>query len=286
MFTKFHNVSFITNTVTGLEVEGKTLVIHTVNSTYEVPFQTGTDAQVALEELTDILNNKTTSSKKEDKATKTDDILNLAQDAVESLQGVLGTLRTVATAKVADCAVQSVLDRIDGRLSSILDAKDDIIAKAKTIFENAEPENKPQSQPKAKAKQVQEETKNEDVQSENFFGDILNDIFTGTSCVNVKVDDEHGAKKISVEEFKQVFGTEFEPLIGDLTDKQLREFISEFVDGALENERVQALFNNIKEQFGTEEAESAIEGYKKLIYTFCNQNVEMTLSQVIARYFS
>ncbi|QCW18577.1 hypothetical protein SEPL_494 [Salmonella phage SE_PL] len=286
MFTKFHNVSFITSTVTGLEVEGNHLVIHTTGSSYEVPFKSGAEAKSGLDELTDILNNKNiNTNKKEETASKTDDILNLAQEAVESLQGVLGTLRSAATSKVADVAVQKVLDRIDGRLSSVLDAKDDLIAKAKSIFEHAEPENKPKAQPKTKEKSVVKEPKNSDVPvGDNIFGDILNDIFTGTSCVDVS--HEHGAKKITVDEFKQVFGTESEPLIGDLTDKQLREFISEFVDGALENERVQVLFNNIKEQFGVEEAEKAIEGYKKLIHTFCNQNVEMTLSQVIARYFS
>lgn len=281
MFTKFHSVSFIASTVTGLEIDGKELVIRTTGDSFVVPFSSASAAKDGLAELTDILNTKTPVG--DAQPSKTDSVLNAAQDAVQSLQGVLGTLRANATAKVQDIAVQAVLDRIDRKLEKAFDAKDDLLSMARGIFEKAQPENKPTKVQDEPVVYEKTETPRKDVKD---FSSVLDSIFTGINGIVNDVDTEHGAKKLSVDEFKQLFGTDQEPLIGDLTDKQLKEFISEFVDGALQNERVQSLFNTIKEQFGKDEAESAIDGYKNLIYTFSVQNVEMTLSQIIARYFN
>jgi|AGFT01.1.fsa_nt_gi hypothetical protein len=288
MFTKFHSVSFIASTVKGLEVDGKELVIRTTGDSFVVPFSSASAAKDGLAELTDILNSKAPVG--DTQSTKTDSVLNAAQEAVQSLQGVLGTLRATATNKVQDLAVQAVLDRIDSKLEKAFDAKDDLFAMARSIFEKAQPENKPTKVQDDPVVYEKKETPKPENKTKDF-ASVLDGIFTGVSSiventVNVKVDAEHGAKKLSVEEFKQLFGTALEPRIGDLTDKQLKEFISEFVDGALQNERVQSLFETIKAQFGKDEAESAIDGYKNLIYTFSVQNVEMTLSEIIARYFN
>ena len=284
MFTNFHNVSFIRSEVIGLEVEGTTLLIETSKKTFEVSFASEEEAKAGLQELTSVLNGSTDSTKKPS-ASKTDKVL---QDTIQSLQ----SLRDKATKHIADAAFDTI---IKGRTSDI---KDDLLSFAQNLPNILDMFNTPKDEveepvkptPKAmKPKAEVEETvkpNQQAVKPTTCFNDILSGIFTApTETVDIKVTSGL-PKTMTLDEFKLVFGTDKEPVIGDLRHDQIKEFVSDFVDGVLENERVQTLFSSIKKQFSEEDALKAVEGYKDLIYTVSIQNIEMTLSAIIQNFFS
>lgn len=284
MFTKFHNVSFDTNDVAGIEVDGNTLYIemHTRGKVYELEFENSDLANSAQEELTNVLNGIQPKEKTTD--SRTESVLRTAKETVESLQSVVDSLRNKAANKVTEVAIDSFLK---GKLGSLGDIKGDIFSVAKDLskmFETVVQDETPAPAPKQKTARS-EQPKTETKQPTTCFSDLLkSDIFTSNS-VFVKVLQPE-AKTLTVEQFKLLFGTPDEPVIGDLSNTQLKELISSFVDDALENDRVKSLFQSIRKQFSPEEADAAVQGYKELILTFSLQNIEMTLSEVLEKFFS
>lgn len=285
MFTNFHNVSFISSDVSGLEVEGKSLFIQTFNNkSFEVKFNTPEDAHNGLRELTVILNGGNT--KPSSVESKADEVLQSAKSVFDSLQGSFGTLRDKLTSKVTDIALEAMIK--GSPVSELFSRKDELINAAHELSKMFTHSSTDTEATPPVAEPSKPDTKPEPVREvQPCFNDVLDSIFTaGPAAKKTQVNVTKVAKKLSSEEFKQVFGTPDEPLVGDFLDPQLKEFIADFVDGALANERVQSLFSSIKEQFGEAEAEAAIESYKTLIYTFCVQNTEMTLSGIIQQFFS
>lgn len=326
MFTKFHTVGFETNDVAGVEVDGTDLYIemHSRGKVYHLSFETPAQAEAAQAELINILNGDATPSKPT--SAKTDEVLKVAKDTVESLQGVIDSLRTKATNKVAEVAIQSFIKdrskKIKDDLSSRASEFPDVLELLKSATEDKslkdfislitdlpdslgmfgdssevkDPVHKkaPEAPVHKKAPESSEaERKPNDKPSKptSCFTDILSGgIFTAptpSATVNVTVTDSPvEARDLTLDQFKLVFGTVAEPLIGDLRQEQLKVFISNFIDDALTNERVQTLFASIKKQFSPEQADKAVEGYKNLILSVCLDNTEITLSEVISRFFS
>lgn len=295
MFTTFHNVSFIASTVTGLEVEMNTLHILTTGQGYEVRFKSGEEAQEGLKELTDILNGTTKTAQEAPKASKTDELKATIASGFDRLQSVLEGAKTTATDKVQEAILAQVLGGAGKTVSDLLERKDDLVQRATDILSTLEKlldkeetkeqrpmatRNKPEAATPAKGTEEAVKRATSIIDTDGIFTDNTAPSFDAQ--VTATVD----AKKITADQFKQIFGTPAEPVIGDMSERQVREFIAEFVDGALANERVQQLFQNIKDNFGADEAEGAIDGYKNLILTICLQNTEMTLSEIISRYFS
>lgn len=303
MFTKFHNVSFIASTVTGLELENNIIHILTTGQGYEVRFATKSEAEAGLVELTDLLNaavsNTTKTAQEAPKASKADELKATITSGFDRLQSVLEGAKTTTTDKVQEAIMAQVLGTAGKTVSDLMNRKDDLLQRAADMLSSLETlldteevkdepkpmatRNKPAPEEKVTSKGAAEAVKRAT--------SILDTdgIFSGAKEMpefTAEVKATRDTKKITAEEFKQIFGTEAEPVIGDMSERQVREFIAEFVDGALANERVQQLFQNIKDNFGEDEAEGAIDGYKNLILTICLQNTEMTLSQIIARYFS
>lgn len=295
MFTKFHNVSFIASTVTGLEMEANVIHILTTGQSYEVRFATKSEAEAGLTELTDILNGTVKTAQEAPKASKADELKNIITNGFDRLQGVLEGAKTTATDKVQEAILAQVLGGAGKTVSDLMDRKDDLVQRATDMLSSLEKlldneEVKEEPKPMATRNEPKAETPVKGTEEAVKRATSILDtdgIFTDTTpVVNVQVTATVDPKKITAEEFKQIFGTPAEPLIGDMSERQVREFIAEFVDGALANERVQQLFQNIKDNFGVDEAEGAIDGYKNLILTICLQNTEMTLSEIISRYFS
>lgn len=303
MFTKFHNVSFIASTVTGLELENNIIHILTTGQGYEVRFATKSEAEAGLVELTDLLNavaaGTTKTAQEAPKSSKVDDLKATITSGFDRLQSVLEGAKTAATDKVQEAIMAQVLGTAGKTVSDLMDRKDDLLQRAadmlsslETLLDTEEVKEEPKpmatrNEPKAKAAPASKGTE-EAVKRATSILDT-DGIFSGAKEMpefTAEVKATRDTKKITAEEFKQIFGSEAEPVIGDMSERQVREFIAEFVDGALANERVQQLFQNIKDNFGVDEAEGAIDGYKNLILTICLQNTEMTLSQIIARYFS
>lgn len=292
MFTTFHNVSFIASTVTGLEVEMNILHILTTGQGYEVRFKSGEEAQQGLKELTDILNGTVKTAQEAPKSSKADELKNIINGGFDRLQSTLENVKATATDKVQEAIMAQVLGGAGKTVSDLMDRKDDLVQRAADMLSTLEKlldteEVKEEPKPMA-TRNEPKATKGTEEAVQRATSIIDTDgIFTdSTPIVNVQVTAAIDPKKITADEFKQIFGTPAEPLIGDMSERQLREFIAEFVDGALSNERVQQLFQNIKDNFGVDEAEGAIEGYKNLILTICLQNTEMTLSEIISKYFS
>lgn len=295
MFTTFHNVSFIASTVTGLEVEMNILHILTTGQGYEVRFKSGEEAQQGLKELTDILNGTAKTAQEAPKASKTDELKATIASGFDRLQSVLEGAKTTATDKVQEAILAQVLGGAGKTVSDLLEHKDVLVQRATDMLSTLEklldkeetPEqrpmatrNKPEAATPAKGTEEAVKRATSIIDTDGIFTDNTAPSFDAQ--VTATVD----AKKITADQFKQIFGTPAEPVIGDMSERQVREFIAEFVDGALANERVQQLFQNIKDNFGADEAEGAIDGYKNLILTICLQNTEMTLSEIISRYFS
>ena len=295
MFTKFHNVSFIASTVTGLELEMNTIHILTTGQSYEVRFKTNEEAQAGLSELTDILNaasgqGSTNSAQEAQGASKVNDLKDILNSGLNRLQGILESAKSTATDKVQEAVMAQVLGTAGKTVSDLMDYKEALVTRAtdllSTLEKALEPEEKPmatRNEPKSEPTKKTECFKDEVATATSILD--VDSIFT-SSAKDLDVSAVITPKKMSADHFKSIFGTPEEPLIGDLSERQLREFIGEFVDGALANERVQHLFQNIKDNFGADEAEGAIDGYKNLILTICLQNTEMTLSEVISRYFN
>lgn len=288
MFTKFHSVSFIASTVTGLEVEQNELHINTTGESFTVRFKTKEEALSGLEELTEILNGKKKEEPKDESAW---DIKDTLKFGIDRFNETFGNIKSAATDKVQEAVISQILGTTGKAVSDIMDRKDELMSRAAVLLSTLETalDNTTEEKPMAtRNKPVDEST-----EKTSCFKDVVtratsildtDGIFTSLSTDSGAITRD--TKKITTEQFKEIFGTESEPLIGDMSERQLREFIGEFVDNALANDRVQQLFQNIKDNFGTNEAEEAIEGYKKLILTIALQNTEMTLSDVISRYFS
>lgn len=292
MFTTFHNVSFIASTVTGLEVEMNILHILTTGQGYEVRFKTEEEAQQGLKELTDILNGTAQTAQEAPKASKTDELKNIIAGGFDRLQSTLENAKTTASDKVQEAIMAQILGGAGKTVSDLINRKDDLVQRAADMLstleklldtEEVKEEPKPmatRNEPKAaKGSEEAVQRATSIIDTDGIFTD-------STQIVNVQVTAVADPKTITAGVFKQIFGTPAEPVIGDMSERQVREFISEFVDGALSNERVQQLFQNIKDNFGADEAEGAIDGYKNLILTICLQNTEMTLSEIISKYFS
>lgn len=288
MFTKFHSVSFIASTVTGLEVEQNELHINTTGESFTVRFKTKEEALSGLEELTEILNGKKKEEPKDESAW---DIKDTLKFGIDRFNETFGNIKSAATDKVQEAVISQILGTTGKAVSDIMDRKDELMSRAAVLLSTLEAalDNTTEEKPMAtRNKPVDEST-----EKTSCFKDVVtratsildtDGIFTSLSTDSGAITRD--TKKITTEQFKEIFATESEPLIGDMSERQLREFIGEFVDNALANDRVQQLFQNIKDNFGTNEAEEVIEGYKKLILTIALQNTEMTLSDVISRYFS
>ena len=277
MFTKFHNVSFKTDTVTGLEIDQKnTLYITTTGETFAVPFQTRDEAVVGLQELTDILNG-TTAKQDEPQASKVDDLKNTVAFGFDRLQSILGDIKESASNKAQEALMAQVLGTAGKTVSDLMERKDDLVQRATDMLSTLE---------KLLDKdEVQEQrpmaTRNKPVDVEIKTGEASDAVKRAKSIIDtdgifasiaeqfddVRLSATVEPKKLTVEQFKQVFGTPDEPLIGDMSERQLRDVISEFVDNAMDNERVQTLFATIRQNFSDEEADNAIEGYKNLMLT-------------------
>lgn len=306
MFTKFHNVSFIASTVTGLELEQNVIHILTTGQGYEVRFASKTEAETGLQELTDLLNSAaagtSNTTQEAPKAFNVDDLKDTIAAGWDRIQNVSGRAKTTTTDKVQEALMAQVFGSVGKTVSELLDRKDDLVKRATDMLSSLESlldteeevneEPKPmatRNEPKAKPEQPAQPAKNTEEAVPRATSILDTDgIFSGAKempVVNADVKAVRDIKKITADEFKQIFGTPAEPVIGDMSERQVREFISEFVDSSLANDRVQQLFQNIKENFGADEAEGAIDGYKKLILTICLQNTEITLSEIISRYF-
>lgn len=308
MFTKFHNVSFIASTVTGLELEQNVIHILTTGQGYEVRFTTKKEAENGLQELTDLLNAELTGTSKttqeDPKAFNADDLKDTIAAGWDRILNVSGRAKTT-TDKVQEALMAQVFGSVGKTVSDLFDRKDDLVKRATDMLSSLESlldteevaeEPKPmatRNEPKAKptpTAQTATPAKNTEEAVHRATSILDTDgIFSGAKGMsesNADVKAGRDIKKITTEEFKKIFGTPAEPVIGDMSERQVREFISEFVDSSLANERVQQLFQNIKENFGADEAEGAIDGYKKLILTICLQNTEITLSEIISRYFN
>lgn len=296
MFTKFHNVSFKTDTVTGLEIDQKnTLYITTTGETFAVPFQTRDEAVDGLQELTDILNG-TTTKQDEPQASKVDDLKNTVAFGFDRLQSILGDIKESASSKAQEALMAQVLGTAGKTVSDLMERKDDLVQRAADMLSTLESlldkEETPAPRPMA--------TRNKPVDVEIKTGEASDAVKRAKSIIDtdgifasiaeqfddVRLSATVEPKKLTVEQFKQVFGTPDEPLIGDMSERQLRDVISEFVDNAMDNERVQTLFATIRQNFSDEEADNAIEGYKNLMLTIALQNVESTLSDVISKFFN
>lgn len=303
MFTKFHNVSFDATTVTGLELENRILHILTTGQSYEVRFTSNASAEAGLTELTNILNSlelsssvvKTTQEAPE--TTKTQELKDTLLNGLSRLQGFASSLKSTATDKVQETVKAKIVGAIHNKVIDLQITKDELMQRAQDLLESleaaiehADEEPKPmatRNEPKTKS-DVEHPAKGTSEAVERATQILgFDNIFGSTDAAKpvVHVTGTTPAKNLTAEEFKEIFGTPAEPLIGDLSERQLREFIGEFVDNALENERVQQLFQNIKDNFGADEAAGAIDGYKNLILSISLTNSEMKLSDVIARFF-
>lgn len=312
MFTTYRNISFIAKNVTGLEVDGKETIILSTDGSFTVNYKSNQEALDDLPNLTAVINAATGTGSTENNAhtassdSKVDSVQDTITSAFSRLRDLVGDVKSTANDKIQEAAQEALLKKAFGTsgtvISDLLNGKDELLGRAQRLLEsldaslNPETEKKPMATRNEPAKP--EPTQAEPVKAEPAkaepakpntcfkdvaFGLDTSDIFASVSSSAQQIRD---AKKLTVDEFSAVFGTPNEPVIGDLSERQLREFIGEFIAGALENERVQQLFQNIKDQFGEDEAEGAIEGYKNLVLTICLQNVEMTLSEIIQNYFS
>lgn len=296
MFTKFHNVSFIASTVTGLEIEGTTIHILTTGQSYEARFKTKAEAEAGLSELTDILNGMSNNPQEAPKPSKKDELKTAITLGFDRLQSTLEAAKTSATNKVQEAVMAQVFGTGGQVVADILGRKDDLVARATDMLskletlldakEDVKKEPAPmatRNEPKVAVKGSNEAVKRATsiLDADGIFSSDKEspELSTGAKSTS-------DSKKITAAEFKKIFGTNAEPCVGDFSERQLREFIGVFVDGALANDRVQQLFQNIKDNFGVDEAEGAIEGYKALILTISLQNIDMTLSEIISRYFS
>lgn len=312
MFTTYRNVSFIAKNVTGLEVDDKETIILSTDGSFAVNYKSNQEALDDLPNLTAVINAATGNGSTENNAhtasgeSKVDSVQDTITSAFSRLRDLVGDVKSTANDKIQEAAQEALLKKVFGTsgtvFSDLLNGKDELLSRAQRLLEsldaslNPEPEQKPmaarnepakpeptQAEPVKAEPAKAEPTKPNTCFKDVAFGLDTSDIFSSVSSSAQQIRD---AKKLTVDEFSAVFGTPNEPVIGDLSERQLREFIGEFIAGALENERVQQLFQNIKDQFGEDEAEGAIEGYKNLVLTICLQNVEMTLSEIIKNYFS
>lgn len=283
MIITFKNVTFLPYDFSGAVVEGKTLYIYSGSKTFDIEFKTSAEAREALAELNELLKSALGTSPGEAASPEaqieqvltkiTDSIDTVTSTVTATLSGLFATATATAKKAAVDAVVNKAKGSIEERVETILGdlssalaslgiVDDEETAKPKAKEPNREPQSKPQPEIIKKRRSFDA------------------DVFGATA---VETPNETDQRELPL--FTDVAGTPDEPLIGDLTHSELEDYIEQFMQDVMSNERVQSMFQSILSNFDAEKAADALSGYKKVVLTIALQNPEQTLTQVIQNYF-
>lgn len=297
MLINFKNVVFVAQDFKGAITDGKTLYIYVGPKTFDIDFKTSKEAEEARLELytvlsTEFANMKATQGIQSEKSNELEflsDLFSAAKTAVkddglskvissvegltDKLNGFLGSAKSKAKKAVVETVVNKAANSFEQRMDALSKELSDAIesigifdvsaSSDKATKTKSEPETKPEPKVQTKKRRT-----------------FTPDVFGSTP---VQTPNEKDNRVLPP--FPEVAGTPDEPLIGDMTQAELEDYIDQFMQDVLSNERVQDMFQSILSNFDAEKASEALSGYKKVVLTIALQNPELTLTQVIQNYF-
>lgn len=293
MLINFKNVVFVAHDFTGAIADGKTLYIYVGPKTFDIDFKTSKEAEEARLELYTVLSTEFANMKATQGIQKPNeleflaDLFSAAKTAVkdegmskvissvegltDKLNGLLGSAKSKAKKAVVDTVVNKATHSFEQRLDALAKELTNAIESI-GIFDDSAPsekstKNKSETKPEPKVQTKKRRT-------------FTPDVFGSTPVQTPNETDNR-----VLPPFPEVAGTPDEPLIGDMTQAELEDYIDQFMQDVLSNERVQDMFQSILSNFDAEKASEALSGYKKVVLTIALQNPELTLTQVIQNYF-
>lgn len=310
MFTKFKDVSFITDHFAGTDISDSVLIIHTKNRTFEVYFNTVAEARSAsvqlLKQVKSDLANQSNSENNTfnpeqlfgDKMKELGNVVNSVRDKItETLSekvkpkektefDIFTTLTKALTKSASDHIIEKNINKIVDELSSVLSkVLDNVQPKDKTE------ESKPTSCTPTEVTPEKTNTDNQDVVKKPIStGDMFTNISSTQSKVNLKRNDIFSATNTrSATDYTESVETPLPEncyvLIGDLTSSELKKTIDEMLDIVLASDKCKAMLESITKNFSKQEVESSKKAFKELVYNTCISNTESTVAQVLLNFF-
>lgn len=286
MIINFRNINFNLNDFNGSVVEGKVLYVYVGKHTFDLTFKTTAEAKEANDELAELLKSAGGKSSTETKKDSLNILFDRFKEKVEekvssvdtlatTLSFAVGSLASLAKNKAKDAALNKLQSTIEKRVESVIN---DLGSVLDGIVSTVKSEEAPVDNPKAKEPVKAADQKRHKVFTPDVFG-------AKASTESKPVNSKHVDVEVETPLFRDIAGTEDEPLIGDLTEEQLEQYIDEFMQDVLGNERVQDMFKSILGNFDADTAANALDGFKKVVLSIALQNEEKTLSSVLKDYF-
>ena len=262
----FKTISFKQESYSYAYVDGSTLNIVLNGVDVPVHFKTHEDAIDGAKELNDILNGTRKAQKTSDidiliDKIKSGEVLTILENCNDKLNEAISGAYSTIEQRLNDQSFKDIAKKAEERVEGVINDIDAVLTHMFT---------KPYETSKDETEEPVEKAKPTIITKVKRSFGSLDDVF-GFSKENSSTEEP-------VPEVTDI-------LIGDMTTTQLKKEISLFVDGLLNSERAESMFNSISSNFGKEATEQAVQAFKDLIYTVAISNPDKTLEQVLRENF-